>query len=118
MTRFFLNFNRAESLAYQLQITSELVDFYEAELQRLQQQADGTTQVREMVTNCPETWKPLMALMRPTAGQQEAEKYLLFQKKVVQFLKAKKEAIRMVINDQKDPKVKALILKHNFSIKF
>ena len=106
MTRFFLNFNRAEALEYQLQITSELLQNHQANLQRLQQQEDGTVRVREMVTGCPETWKPLMALMKPTAGQAEAEKYLSFQKKLVQFLEAKKEAILMVINDQKDPKVR------------
>ena len=113
MTRFFLNFNRTEALEYQFQMASELLQVHEASLQGLQKQADDTIKVREMVTGYPETWKPLVALMKPTAGQAEAEKYLLFQKKIVQFLKAKKKAIHMVMNDQKDPKVgNALRLKH------
>ena len=112
MTRFHLNFNRSEALRYQLQITSELLRVNEDDLQCLQKQADNSKKMREMVTGCPDTWKPLLSLMKPTPGQVEAEKYLAFQGKIVQFLTAKKKAIMMVINDQKDPKVNyALILK-------
>ena len=108
MTRFHLNFDREEALKYQLQITSELLQVHEKDLQGLQKQAENTKTMREMVTGCPDTWKPLLSLMKPTPGQVEAEKYLSFQEKIVQFLKAKKTAIEMVIEDQKDPKVRSL----------
>ena len=105
MTRFHLNFNRADSLRYQLQMTLELLRVNTEDLQRLQKQADNSKKMREMVTGCPDTWKPLLSLMKPNPGQVEAEKYLAFQEKIVQFLTAKKEAIEMVIDRQKDPKV-------------
>ena len=105
MTRFHLNFNRSEALSYQLQIMEELLHVHEADLQRLKKQAEDTKVTREMLTNCPETWKPLLALMKPTPGQVEFEKYLNFHDKFVRFLQAKHEAVQMVINDQKDPKV-------------
>ena len=105
MARAFLNFNRVEALNYQLQMAREMLQVYETDLQRLQRQASATQQTREMVTGCPETWKPLMALMRPTAGQMEADKILAFKEKIVEFLKAKIDAINLVLNDQKDPKV-------------
>ena len=112
MTRFHLNFNRSDALRYQLQITSELLRVNQEDLQRLQKQADNSQKMREMVTGCPDTWKPLLSLMKPTPGQVEAEKYLAFQSKIVEFLTAKKNAIMMVIDQQKDPKVSdALILK-------
>ena len=105
MTRFHLNFNRAEALEYQMQIANELICNFEKDLTRLQLQATGTMRAREMVAEYPNTWKPLFALMKPTPGQAEADKYLEFHKKVVSFLKAKREAINMVMTDQKDPKV-------------
>ena len=105
MTRFHLNFDRKQALNYQLQITSELLQVNETTLQNLQKQADNSKKMREMVTGCPDTWKPLLALMKPAPGQVEAEKFLAFQAKIVQFLTAKKKAIVMVMADQKDPKV-------------
>ena len=105
MTRFHLTYNRSEALKYQLQMTQDLLRVHEVELQGLQKQADATKEMREMVTNCPDTWKPLLALMRQTPGQIEAEKYLDFNDKVVKFLQAKLNAIQMVIDDQKEPKV-------------
>ena len=118
MTRFHLNFNREEALKYQLQITSELLRVNEEDLHGLQKQAENTKKMREMVTGCPDTWKPLLSLMKPTPGQVEAEKYLCFQEKIVQFLTAKKQAIVMVIEDQKDPKVKCFNFKtFNFCFK-
>ena len=105
MTRFHLNFNRKQALNYQLQITAELLRSNEADLEGLQKQAENSKKMREMVTGCPDTLKPLLSLMKPTPGQVEADKYLRFQEKIVKFLTAKKKAIKMVINDEQDPKV-------------
>ena len=105
MTRFLLNYNRAEALEYQLQMATEILQVHENELEGLQKQAEATKETREMVTQCPDTWKPLLALMKQTPGQVEADKFLEFHDKLVKFLQAKVKAIRMVIEDQKDPKV-------------
>ena len=105
MARFHLNFDRSEALKYQLRITTELLRVNDDEFKRLQKQTDDVKKMRDMITGCPDTWKPLLSMMKPVPGQPDTERHLNFQKQIVQFLKAKYTAITLMIEDQRDPEV-------------
>lgn len=108
MTRFYLKFDRNQALQYQLQMVTELLMQNKKILQDLQQQNVDMKNMRNMLVNCPDTWKPLLKILKPVSKEADDEKKILFQQKVVQFLKTKFTAISLMIEDHKAPQVISL----------
>ena len=105
MTRFYLKFDRNDALQYQLQMVTELLMQNKKILQDLQRQATDMKNMRSMLVNCPDTWNPLLKILKPVTKETDDEKKILFQQKVVQFLKTKFTAISLMIEDHKGPQV-------------
>ena len=105
MTRTFLKFDRKQALQYQLRMVEEVLKQNKATLLELQQQLKDTKNMRVMLTSCPDTWKPLLQILKPISKEDDDAKKVEFQRKVVQFLKTKFTAISLMLEDQKDPKV-------------
>ena len=103
--RTFLKFDRKNALEYQLQMVTELLRQNNAILRDLQKETKDMKNMRSMLTSCPDTWKPLLQLLKPVSKEADDEKKVLFQQKVVNFLKTKFAAITLMLEDQKDPKV-------------
>ena len=109
MARFYLKFDRNEALQYQLQMVTELLMQNKKILQDLQQQATDMKNMRDMLITGPEIWNPLLKILKPASKESDDEKKILFQQKVVQFLKSKFTAITLMIEDQKGPQVNTLL---------
>ena len=105
MTSTFLKFDRKNALEYQLQMVTEMLRQNNKVLQDLQKDTKDMKNMRIMLTSCPDTWKPLLQLLKPVSKEAEDEKKVLFQQKIVNFLKAKFTAISLMLEDHKDPKV-------------
>ena len=110
MTRFYLKFDRNEALQYQLQMVTELLMQNKKILQELQQQTKDMKNMRNMLVNCPDTWSPLLKILKPVTKESDDEKKMHFQQKVVQFLKTKFTAISLMIEDHKGPQVSINVL--------
>ena len=105
MTRCFLKFDRNQALQYQLQMVTELLKLNTNILQEMQQQQTDMKNMRSMLVSCPDTWKPLLKILKPVSKEADDEKRVAFQQKIVQFLKTKFTAISLMIEDVKSPQV-------------
>lgn len=105
MTRTYLKFDRKSALQYQLQIVNEMLAKNNLILQELQSQNTDMKNMRNMLTGCPDTWKPLLQLLKPVSKIADDDKKVLFQQKIVQFLKTKFTAISLMLEDHRGPTV-------------
>ena len=110
MTRCFLKFDRNQALQYQLQMVTELLKLNTNILQEMQQQQTDMKNMRSMLVSCPDTWKPLLKILKPVSKEADDEKRVAFQQKIVQFLKTKFTAISLMIEDVKSPQVRIIIV--------
>ena len=106
MTRTYLKFDRKTALQYQLQMVTELLTKNTSILDQLKSQHTDMKNMRNMLTECPDTWKPLLQLLKPVSKEADDAKKVLFQEKVVQFLKTKFTAISLMLEDHKSPTVR------------
>ena len=106
MTRTYLKFDRKTALQYQLQMVNELLAKSTLTLQQLQGQNTDMKNMRNMLTGCPDTWKPLLQLLKPVSKETDDAKKVLFQQKVVQYLKTKFTAISLMLEDHRSPTVR------------
>ena len=105
MTSTYLKFDRKNALAYQHQMVTEMLKKNTSILRDLAKETKDMKNMRKMLTSCPDTWKPLLQLLKSPSKEEDDEKKLLFQHKVVNFLKTKLGAINLMIEDNRDPKV-------------
>ena len=109
MASYFLRFDRREALQYQRTILDNLILEASSELTTLEKQFDSDMSMRRVVNEAALTWQSMSNIMKPPTAQANAEKKVGFQEKIVKFLRRKRLAICLMLDENRDPQVNFLM---------
>ena len=106
MSRNGVTFNRLDALKYQSQMLAEIHEECESKLHQLQLEQVQCMEMQSAVRAAPEIWNNMTRVLRPLNQLNDLTKRVEFQQKLIKFCALKKQAVDMMIVNQKDPTVR------------
>ena len=102
MARFYLEFNEQDAYAYQAELAEQMYQAQKKILENLQHEELDSEAMQCFMDGQNEFWEPMQKFLR-MPNPEEIPKKIEFQKLVLQFLKAKKMALRLMTLGSKRP---------------
>ena len=104
-----LTFTRENALKYQLCMVGHLLRKQNEQLQSLMQTHQHRLDMRMVLNESPAVWEAMSEVLKPSTQVQSMERSIALQRQLVEFLKAKKKAIELMIEGNTDPKVNMFV---------
>ena len=105
MSKISVFFGKTDALRYQKSMLAEMIKQSEKDLQGLQDFLEKKANLKRMVNDSSEVWKPLSEILMPMNNCMRPTTNVKYQQRLIEFMKAKQQAISFLIEEMTEPEV-------------
>ena len=105
MANISVYFGRTDALKYQKFLLMDMINQAEIDLQCLQENHEKQAALKRMINDSSDVWQPMSDILMPMNNVKRASTNVKYQTRLISFMKAKQQAVELLIENDTNPKV-------------